>query len=96
MSLITQVQQYLKDLWSDGYADEATRIHTLLDGISKPDELGDLNYWYLIKYANSQNIALGDDNIAAAQNVGSSSAAIRLTMLPSIMTGEATSRFAQL
>lgn len=89
MSLITQVQAYLKDVWSDGLADETTRIHTLLDRITKRDILGDLNYWYLIKYANSQNISIGDDNIAAAQAVGSSSAAIRLTMLPSIMSGEA-------
>ena len=89
MSLISQVQAYLKDIWTDGFADESTRIHTLLDRIPKPDELGDLNFYYLIKYANSQNISLGDDNIAAAQAVGSSSAAIRLNMQPSIMSGEA-------
>jgi hypothetical protein len=96
MSLISQVQAYLKDVWMNGFSDEATRIHTLLDRTSKPDELGDLNYWYLVKYANSQNIALGDDNIAAAQGVGSSSAAIRFTMQPSIMSGEALLPITQL
>lgn len=89
MSLISQVQAYLKDVWADGFEDEALRIHTLLDRISKKDILGDLAYYYLVKYANSQNISLGDDNIAAAQAVGSSSAAIRFNMQPSIMSGEA-------
>lgn len=96
MTLISQVQTYLKDVWSDGYEDEAVRIHTLLDRIRKPDILGDLNYNYLVKYANSQNIALGDDNIAAAQNVASSSAATMFSMLPSIMTGEAILPITQL
>lgn len=89
MSLISQVQVYLKDVWADGFEDEALRIHTLLDRVSKKDILGDLAYYYLVKYANSQNISLGDDNIAAAQAVGSSSSAIRFNMQPSIMTGEA-------
>lgn len=96
MSLISQVQNYLKDIWTDGFADEATRIHTLLDRVSKPDELGDLNYYYLVKYANSQNISIGDDNIAAAQAVGATSAAIRFSMLPSIMSGEALLPITQL
>jgi hypothetical protein len=89
LTLISNVQNYLKDVWSDGYEDEAIRIHTLLDRVSKKDILGDLNYYYLVKYANSQNIALGDDTISAAQAVGSSSSAIRFAMQPSIMSGEA-------
>lgn len=89
MSLITQVQVYLKDVWADGFANEATRIHTLLDRISKKPNLGDLNNYYLVKYVNSQNIALGDDNIAAAQAIASSSAAVKFSILPSILTGEA-------
>lgn len=96
MSLISQVQAYLKDIWTDGFADESTRIHTLLDRVSKPDELGDLNYYYLVKYANSQNISIGDDNIAAAQAVGATSAAIRFAMQPSIMSGEAILPITQL
>jgi hypothetical protein len=96
MSLITNVQEYLKDVYSNGFADESTRIHTLLDRIAKPDEIGDLNYWYLIKYANSQNIALGDDNIAAAQAVNTSSKAIKVAMNPSIMSGEAILPITQL
>lgn len=96
MSLVTDVQNYLKDIWADGYEDEATRIHTLLDRISKPDEIGDLNYNYLVKYANAQNIAIGDDNLAAAQAVGSGSKAIRFSMLPSIMSGEAILPITQL
>lgn len=96
MSLITNVQNYLKDVWADGYEDEALRIHTLLDRIRKPDILGDLNYNYLVKYANGQNISLGDDNLAAAQNVGSSSSGIRFSALVSIMTGEAILPITQL
>lgn len=89
MSLISQVQIYLKDVWADGLVDEATRIHTLLDRTTKRGNLGDLNNFYLVKYANSQNISLGDDNLAAAQAVGSTSSAVRFSILPSIQTGEA-------
>ncbi|HEX4355658.1 MAG TPA: hypothetical protein VHZ95_22180 [Polyangiales bacterium] len=88
MSLITQVQEYLKDIFANGFADEATRIHPMLDSMAKPDELG-LDYIYLVKYGNAQNIALGDDNLAAAQAVGTSSKALKFAMQPSIMTGEA-------
>lgn len=96
MSLITDVQTYLKDVYADGFVDESTRIHTLLDRMSKTDDMGDLNNYYLVKYANSQNIALGDDNIAAAQAVGTSSKAIKFTFEPSIMTGEALLPITQL
>jgi hypothetical protein len=96
MSLVSDVQNYLKDLWSDGFADESTRIHTLTDMTSKVDDLGDLNNFYLVKYANSQNISLGDDNIAAAQAVNTSSKAIRFSIEPSIMTGEAILPITQL
>lgn len=89
MSLISQVNVYLKDIWATGFKDEATRIHTLLDRMAKKDIISGLNYNYLVKYANSQNIALGDDNIAAAQGVASSSAAIVFSMLASIQSGEA-------
>lgn len=89
MSLITNVQNYLKDVWATGYEDEALRIHTLLDRIAKKDILGDLDYKYFVKYANGQNISLGDDNLAAAQNVGSSSSGTRFAATVSIMTGEA-------
>lgn len=88
MSLITDVDNYLKDVFATGYADEATRIHPGLDMISKPDIVG-YDFKYLIKIANSQNIAIGDDNLAAAQNVAGNSKSKRLTFNPSIMSGEA-------
>lgn len=88
MSLVTDVQNYLKDVFADGYADEASRIHPLTDMMSKPDIIG-FDWKYLIKIANSQNIAIGDDNLAAAQAVGGSSKSKRLTFNPSIMSGEA-------
>lgn len=96
MSLITDVQNYLKDIWADGYADESTRIHTLLDKMSQTDDLGGLGNYYLVKYANSQNISIGDDNIAAAQAVGTSSKAIRFNFQASIMSGEAVLPITQL
>jgi hypothetical protein len=88
MSLVTDVENYLKDVFATGYADEATRIHPGLDKISKPDIVA-YDYKYLIKISNSQNIAVGDDNLAAAQAVGGSSKSKRLTFDPSIMSGEA-------
>lgn len=95
MSLVTDVQNYLKDVFATGYADESTRIHPLCDMLSKPDIVG-YDYKYLIKIANSQNIAIGDDNLAAAQAVGGSSKSKRLTFYPSIMSGEAVLPVTQL
>jgi len=90
MSLVTDVQQYLKDVFATGYADESTRIHPGLDQLSMPDIIG-FDYKYLIKIANSQAIAIGDDNLAAAQAiaVAGGSKSKRLTFNPSIMSGEA-------
>lgn len=96
MSLITDVEDYLKDVYADGFVDESTRIHTMLDLMRKTDDLGGLNNYYLVKYANSQNIALGDDNIAAAQAVNTSSKAVKFTFEESIMTGEAVLPITQL
>lgn len=90
MSLVTDVQNYLKDVFASGYADEASRIHPLTDMLAKPDIIG-FDYKYLIKIANSQAIAVGDDNLAAAQSIasGGGSKSKRLTFSPSIMSGEA-------
>lgn len=90
MSLVTDVQNYLKDVFATGYADESTRIHPGLDALAQPDIIG-FDFKYLIKIANSQAIAIGDDNLAAAQAVatGGGSKSKRLTFSPSIMSGEA-------
>ena len=90
MSLVSDVQQYLKDVFATGYADESTRIHPGLDQLPQPDIIG-FDFKYLVKIANSQAIAIGDDNLAAAQAVasGGGSKSKRLTFNPSIMSGEA-------
>lgn len=89
MSVITDAENYLKDVLLDGINEEYRRKHPLLNSMNKVSNLGALANKYNVQYGAGQGTAHGNDSIGKAQTYSTQSKSVVFNFAPSITEVEA-------